>query len=448
MKDLTKGSPLKLILQFAFPVCLGNIFQLFYSLADTRIVGSYIGKNALAAVGSTNSLNSMIIGFLLGMTNGFAIIVARYFGAKKYQDMKKAVAATFELGIIVSLFLTMASVGFLEWILNALNTPEGILDMAVEYFTIILLGMTASMLYNVCAGILRAIGDSVTPLCFLAGSTICNVGLDLLFIRVFSMGVKGAAYATVLSQILAFALCMIYMWIRYPILRVGKEDFKLSKSLIKEMSATGFSMGFMLSLINIGSVVLQMCINRFGENIIIAHTAARKITDVFMLPFAVFGTTMATYCGQNFGAGEYGRIRKGVKIVLFITWGWCLMVILVSYTIAPKLIYLVTGNSNQQVLDTATLYLKIDTLLYFVCTLICILRNVMQGIGDSITPIISSGIELLTKVVVAVLLTPYLDYMAIILAEPISWILMVIPILWKLGHNPIFGKETENLAKK
>ncbi|MBD5136264.1 MAG: MATE family efflux transporter [Lachnospiraceae bacterium] len=443
MKDLTKGSPLKLILQFAFPVCMGNIFQLFYNLADTRIVGSYIGKNALAAVGSTNSLNSMIIGFLLGMTNGFAIIVSRYFGAKKYEDMKKAVAATFELGIIVSFLFTIISVVFLENILVLLNTPDNIVGMASDYFTIILIGMTASMLYNVCSGILRAIGDSVTPLCFLVGSTVCNVGLDLLFINVFRLGVKGAAYATVISQILSFVLCMVYMWIKYPILRIGRKDFIISGKLVKEMSATGFSMGFMLSLINIGSVALQTCINSFGENIIIAHTAARKITDVFMLPFTVFGTTMATYCGQNLGAGEYGRIRQGVKIVLFITWGWCILVIIASYTIAPYLVYMVTGNSDKEVLNTAELYLKVDTVPYFVCTLICILRNVMQGIGDSITPIISSAIELITKVAVAILLAPYMGYMAIILAEPVSWVLMVIPILWKLGRNPIFVKAKE-----
>lgn len=447
MKDLTKGSPLKLILEFAFPVCMGNIFQLFYSLADTRIVGSYIGKNALAAVGSTNSLNSMIIGFLLGMTNGFAIIVARYFGAKKYEDMKKSVVATFEIGIIVSVLFTVISVVFLKDILKVLNTPEDITDMASDYFVIILAGMTASMLYNVCSGILRAVGDSFTPLCFLVGSTLCNVGLDLLFIRVFDMGVKGAAYATVISQILSFVLCLTYMWVKYPILRVGRNDFIIPGALAKEMCSTGFSMGFMLSLINIGSVALQTCINSFGENIIIAHTAARKITDVFMLPFTVFGTTMATYCGQNLGAGEYARIRQGVKIVLLITWVWCVMVIIVSYTAAPFLIRMVTGNSDREVIETAQLYLKIDTLLYFVCTLICILRNVMQGIGDSITPIVSSAIELITKVAVAVFLTPYLDYMAIILAEPISWVLMVIPILWQLRKNPIFRKEKSVIVR-
>lgn len=440
MKDLTRGNPFKLILLFALPICIGNIFQLFYSLADTRIVGSFIGPEALAAVGSTNSLNSMIIGFLMGMTNGFAIIVARYFGAKQIKDMKKAIAASFEIGIIVSLIITFVSVFFLRELLLFLNTPEEIINQSVEYFRIILLGMVAAMLYNVCSSILRAIGDAVTPLLFLIGSTICNVLLDLLFINGLGLGVSGAAYATVISQMIAVILCMIYMWTRYEMLRVSLDDFRISAPLLKEMSVTGFSMGLMLSLINIGSVALQMCINTFGKSIIIAHTAARKITDVFMLPFSVFGATMATYCGQNMGAGKYDRIRKGVWIALEITWVWCLCVLIVSYTAAPMLIKAVTGTNNSKVINTATLYLKINTILYCVTTVICIMRNVLQGIGDSKTPIISSAIELITKVAVAIILTPYLDYMAIILAEPVSWILMVIPILIQIKKNPVFIK--------
>lgn len=439
MKDLTKGNSLKLILQFSIPICLGNIFQLFYSLADTRIVGKYLGEEALAAVGSTNSLNSMIIGFLLGMTNGFAIIVARYFGAKKFNEMRNAIGVTFSIGISVSFIFTVLSVGFLEKILGVLNTPKGLMGLASDYFVIILLGMTASMLYNICSGILRAVGDAVTPLFFLIGSTVCNVILDLVFVKTLVMGVKGAAYATVISQILAFVLCMIYMWMRYPELRINAGNLKAEAGLVKEMVSTGFSMGFMLSLINIGSVALQTCINEFGKDIIVAHTAARKITDVFMMLFSVFGAAMATYCGQNLGAGKYDRIRKGLKIVIGITWVWCLLVVIVSYTIVPVFIKMVTGTYNDKIVDTATLYLKVNTILYFVCTIICIMRNALQGIGDTKTPVISSSIELITKVAVAVMLTPYMGYMAIIIAEPVSWALMVIPILIQMWRNPIIN---------
>lgn len=441
MKDLTKGNPMLLILQFAIPIGLGNIFQLFYNLADTRIIGSCLGESALAAVGSTNSLNSMIIGFLMGMTNGFAIIVARRFGAKNEDELKNAVAVTLVLGIFTSLVLTLFSVFFLKDILLFLNTPDNLMKDAMDYFRIILLGMTAAMLYNVTSSILRSIGDTVTPLCFLVGSTICNIVLDLVLILVFDTGVVGAALATVISQILSFVLCMIYMWVKYPILRLRKEDFRLTAGIIKEMYAIGFSMGLMISFINVGSVALQTQINTFGDNIIVAHTAARKLSDFFMLPFVVIATAMATYCGQNLGAGEYPRIRQGLSAGLKLSFAWCLIVLLITYTLVPQLVHLVTGTDVEEIIDTASLYLRVDTLLYAVTAVIIVVRNAMQGIGDSITPIISSGIELLSKVAVAALLAPVLGYWAIILAEPISWVLMVIPLLIQLRANPILRGE-------
>lgn len=429
MKDLTKGKPIKLILQFAIPVMLGNIFQLFYSLADTRIVGSCLGEEALAAVGSTSSLNSMIVGFLLGLTNGFAIISARSFGAKDEKHLKRAVAATFELGILTSLALTIVSVSFLPQILRLLNTPENLIPLAVRYFRVILLGMTVSMLYNVCSGLLRAIGDTVTPLIFLILSTFLNVGLNLLLIKGFGMGVEGAAYATVLSQGIAFVSCLIYLWKKYPILHFGKEQLKLNRELVREMYATGLSMGFMGCLVNIGSVALQSAINTFGDSIIVAHTAARKISELFMLPFSVFGITMATYCGQNKGAGRIDRVRKGLIQSILLVWVWCLFVILAAYTVAPWMIRMVTATENQEIIDMASRYLRINTPLYFICTVICLVRNGMQGIGDSVTPIVSSFIELVGKVVVAFLLAPRLGYMAIMISEPLTWIFMVIPLL-------------------
>ena len=441
MKDLTKGSPLKLILEFALPVCLGNILQLFYSLADTRIVGSFLGEEALAAVGSTSSLNNMIIGFLLGMTNGFAIIVARYFGAKNERKMKKAVGATFVLGILVAVFLTIVSVACLIPIFRGLQTPQTLIPQAYAYFRIILLGMIFSMLYNICASLLRAIGDSLTPLFFLLVSTLLNIALDLFFICSLQLGVQGAAAATVLAQAVSFASCLLYLWKRYPILHFDRSALSVEKKMAAEMFQTGLSMGFMSSLINIGSVALQGAINSLeNTNYIVAQTAARKITEIFMLPFSVFGTTMATYCSQNLGAGEYRRIRSGIWIVTVITWVWCAVMVLLSYTIVPVLVRLVTASDTEEMVHAASLYLQVDTLLYFIPALICILRNAMQGIGDTVTPIISSSIELICKVVVAIYLTPVLGYMAIILAEPIAWVLMVIPLLWKMHTNPILQK--------
>ena len=444
MKDLTKGKILPLLLGFAVPIAVGNIFQLFYSLADTRIVGSFLGEEALAAVGATSSLNNMIIGFLLGMTNGFAIIVARYFGAKDHDNLKRAVAATFILGIGMAFIFTIVSVSLLRFILVGLQTPKNLLDLSVEYFRIILFGMTGAMLYNVCAGLFRAIGDSLTPLLFLIASTFVNIGLDLLFVCVFHLGVAGAAWATILSQYGSFACCFIYMRKRYDILLFGKKDCHLKRDMVKEMLSIGFSMGFMNSLINIGSVALQGAINSLQDtNYIVAHTAARKITEVFMLPFSVFGTTMATFCGQNLGAGKNDRIKKGLWRGIWITWAWCAGMIILAYTVAPVLVHLITDTTQVKVIATASLYLRMNTILYFIPAVICILRNAMQGIGDSITPVISSSLELLCKVLVAVFLTPYLGYWAIIWSEPISWVIMVIPLLIRIANNPVLkGNQT------
>lgn len=441
MKDLTKGNTLRLILGFAFPLAIGNIFQIFYSLVDTRIVGSFLGENALAAVGSTSSLNNMIIGFLMGMTNGFAIIVARYFGAKDEKGLRKSAAATFSMGTLLSVLFTIVSVLGLRPVLVALQTPEELLEQAYQYFRIILIGMTGAMLYNVCAGLFRAVGDSMTPLLFLIASTGVNIGLDLLFVCVLDMGVEGAATATVISQVLSFLGCFAYMQKKYVMLRFGREDLKPDRELMKEMLTIGISMGFMNSLINIGSVVLQRAINSLNDAAyIVAHTAARKITEIFMLPFGVFGAAMATFCGQNLGAGKADRIRKGLREVILISWVWCAITVLLSYTTVPYLVELITATKQKQIIGTASLYMQMDTILYFVTAVICILRNAMQGIGDSVTPIISSFLELLCKFLVAVFLTPYWGYWAIIWSEPVSWVIMIIPLLVNAYRNPVLHK--------
>lgn len=443
MKDLTKGKTLPLILEFALPIAIGNLFQIFYSLADTRIVGQYLGETALAAVGATSSLNNMIIGFLMGMTNGFAIIVSRYYGAKDEKNIRKSVAATFVLGIVMAIVLTFFSVVFLRQILGALNTPSELMEDAYSYFKIILLGMIAAMLYNVCAGLFRAIGDSITPLVFLIISSFMNIGLDLLFVSRLNFGVEGAAAATVLSQIISFAACLIYMIKKYTILHFGMAELRLEKDMVKAMFGIGCSMGFMNSLINLGSVALQGAINSLKDaNYIVAHTAARKITEIFMLPFTVFGSTMATFCGQNLGANKPDRIKKGLRQTIVITWIWCAGVVVVSYTVVPYMVQMITATKVQMVIDTASLYLRVNTILYFVTAVICILRNAMQGIGDSITPVISSSLELLCKVLIAFLLTPYLGYWAIILSEPVSWVIMVIPLLVGIKKNKFINADT------
>lgn len=441
MIDLTTGNSIKQMIKFALPVCLGNIFQLFYSLADTRIVGSTLGESSLASVGATTSISTLLIGFLSGMTNGFSIVVAQQFGEKNEKKIKKTVAGSLFLGLVISIIISIISISFLDEILKILNISEELYQNSTLYIKVILLGITATMFYNAFAGILRAIGDTFAPLMFLIIACGLNIFLDLFFILKLDLGVSGAGLATVISQGFSVLLCIIYMWKKYPIFRVEKKDFFIKLELLKRLFYSGFSMAMMMSLVFFGTLALQTAINTFGTNIIVAHTASRKLTEFFMLPFSVFGITMATYCGQNKGANEPERIKKGIWEALFITWGWSVIVIILSYTIAPFLIYMVTGTTNKEIILTSQKYLRINTIFYFVPATISILRNAMQGIGDHFTPIFSSGLELIGKISVVIFLVPSLEYFGIIISEPIVWIVMVIPLIIKIIKNPIFKNE-------
>ncbi|MGN1136462.1 MAG: MATE family efflux transporter [Oscillospiraceae bacterium] len=442
MKDLTQGKIGRLIINFAIPLAIGNIFQLFYSFADVYIVGNTLGNNALAAVGSTSTLNDLIVGFLIGLTNGFAVITAQSFGAKDEKKLRSAVAHTLMLGIFISLLLTVFSVLFLPQIFSALNIPSEHYESAYSYARIILLGMTASMIYNVCASILRAIGDTVTPLIFLIVSSVLNVALDYILIAKAGMNVEGAAYATIVSQIISAVLCFVYMLKKYGILRLNAEDFSLSADMVKDLMGSGLSMGFMNSFVAFGTVALQSSINTFGTNIIVAHTAARKLTSFFMMPFAVFGMTMAAYCAQNYGAEKYGRIRRGVFLSVLYCWIWSAFLIVFIYSFAPPLLKFITSTDVPEIIETATLYLRINCILYCVTAVISVFRNALQGLGVHKTPIFSSAIELLGKVGVVLLLAPRIGYMGIILSEPIVWVLMVIPLIVRLLKHPAMKKRT------
>ena len=438
MKDLTSGKPLKLIITFAIPLFIGQLFQLFYSLVDTRIVGQILGENALAAVGSTTSLSDMLVGLLNGLTNGFAIIISTFYGAKDYIHMKKSIAATLLLSIGFTVVISLLCLLLNNPILNLLNVSDILLPQAKSYICIILAGLIASTIYNAYAAILRAIGDSFTPLIFLVISTVTNIALDYIFILWFHMDVAGAAFATVVSQGLSVVLCFFYIKKKYPQLSLEKSDYIPVKNIYEKLIKTGLSMGFMVSFVNIGTVALQTSINTFGTNIIVAHTAARKATTMFMLPFSVFGTTLATYCGQNLGAKKYNRIKQGIKQTVLSTFLWCILVVIIAYTIAPAIIHMITASDIKEVIDTASLYLRVNTSLYFVPAVICLFRNSMQGFGDSKTPVFSSSLELIGKVLIAFFLAPRIGYWGIIVAEPIVWVIMVIPLIINMYRNPIF----------
>ena len=446
MKDLTKGRPSILILGFALPIFLANLLQLTYSIVDTRIVGSYLGESTLAAVGATTTLSNLMIQFLMGVSNGFAIITAQKFGAKDYDGVRKSFAMSLKLGCTIALAITIVCLVFLRQILVFLNVSDTLMETAMSYIFVIIAGLLATFLYDACAAALRALGDTLTPLIILLVSVCLNIVGDIFLVVVVKMGVRGAALATVLAQAIAFVICWIYMVKKYEVIRVKGEDFIGDKSdadrqMLKNMLSAGMSMGFMSSLINIGSLTLQTAINKLGQDIIVAHTAARKISEIFMIMFTVFGQTMATYCGQNIGAGEVKRVKQGIRLAILYTCIWCTMVLIASYTIGPWLVYLVTGTHNEVVITNATNYLKFDTIFYFVTAVICIVRNAMQGLGEQITTLVSSSLEMIGKIVIAFTLVPMLGYTGVIVAEPIVWFIMVIPLLIKIFRMPVLKEK-------
>ena len=447
MKDLTKGKPSTLILAFAIPIFFANLLQLTYSIVDTRIVGSYLGENTLAAVGATTTLSNLMIGFLLGLSNGFAIITAQKFGAKDHEGVRKSFAMSLKLGCVTALVITAVCLIFLKQILGFMNVSAGLMKTASAYIFIIIAGLLATFLYDACAAALRALGDTLTPLMILLVSVCLNIVGDILLVVVFKTGVRGAAAATVFSQMLAFIICWLYMVRKYELLRIKFSDITENDSdeirqMRKNMLSAGLSMGFMSSLVNIGSLTLQTAINKLGQDIIVAHTAARKISEIFMIMFSVFGQTMATFCGQNIGAGEVKRVKKGIKLAIFYTCIWCTLAIIASYTISPWLVYLVTGSHNDVVIRNASNYLKFDTLFYYVTAVICVVRNAMQGLGEQITPLVSSSLEMIGKTVIAFTLVPMLGYTGVIVAEPLVWFIMVIPLLVKIFKMPVLRENS------
>ena len=435
MKDLTKGKILKVLLQFALPVFIGNLFNLAYNLADTRIIGSFLGRDSLAAVGSVSTLSDLIVSFVFGLSNGFAVLTARFFGQKSEDKVRKNFALSLEFGIIISLILTAGSLVGLDGLFKWLNVMDVHKAEASAYITIVIYGLVFSCIYNVLASSLRAIGDAYTPLFFLILSALLNLGLDILFVGGLKTGVAGAAFATVISQVLAAILCFVYALVRYPIFRFRAGDLLPTREFTGQLLSGGFSMGLMSSLVAFGTLSLQTAINRLGTNIIVAHTGTRKLTNLFMLPFGVFGTTMATFCGQNYGANRMDRIKEGIRTAFIINVIWIALVQIVSWTVCPVLIKAITAVDTKEVIDNAVLYQRFDTSFYVIAAMVTLFRNSLQGMGDHITPVISSGLDLAGKVLVAFLLTPMLAYWGIIIAEPIVWTVMVIPLIISLVYR-------------
>lgn len=437
--NLTQGRPLKRILLFAVPIFLGNLFQILYNLVDTKIVGSILGEDALAAVGAVSSLYALFTGFFNGLSLGFSVITSRYFGSGDERGLKRNVAGSILLGFATAAVLIVGTVLFIQPILLLLNVPDKQLETACAYISILIWGMFVTLAYNLCANMLRAIGDSLTPLIFLVIASVLNVVLDYAFILGFGMGVKGAAVATVLAQLVSVILCLIRIYVGFPVLHITRSDFALTKSQVFAMYESGLSMGLMSSLVNFGSLVLQSGINQLGTTIIVAHTAARKVFEIWNLPVSVLGAAMATYCGQNYGAGKYDRIRKGMKDALLLGSVWVAFIFVLAHTVSPYLIAFLASTDNAKIIYWGATYLKVDMSFLIVVVFIVILRNSMQGFGDYKTPIFSSFIELVGKLVFTFVFVRLFGYWGIIWTEPVIWFLMVIPLIVMTLRNPIWS---------
>lgn len=433
MKDMTVGPPMKILIQFAIPILLGNLLQLTYTLIDTRIIGIFLGDHALAAVGATTQLSMLFIGFFIGLANGFAIMTARNFGVKNYEKVRKSFFLSLWMGTALVISVIALTLLFLHPILVFLNVSRDLMPDAKAYVRIIIAGMIITMLYNVFLSSARAIGDSLTPLLTLCVSVCLNIGGDYLMVGVLHTGVWGAAAATVFSQGITLVICVFYIFRKYTFFRIRKSDFAdLDVSMARSMLASGLSMGLMSSLITIGSLILQTGINGLGNSYIVAQSVARQITNVLMSVFVAVGNAMATYCSQNYGAGNVERVRQGMKAGYWITCIWCAFVLLIVYSAAPLLIQMITGSSDAVMIHAASQYLRIDSILYVLVAVIFVQRNSLQGIGDKVTPLISSGIEMAGKVILTYTLVPMMGYFGVILVEPIVWIVMIVPLIIKV----------------
>ena len=439
--DFLNGPIFRSLILFAAPLFISNIFQQLYNMADTMIVGYYLGDSALASIGSTASINELLIGFGLGIGNGLAVVTARSFGAGNEKLLKKSVAGAIVIGIVSSIVITVFGSVILFPLLDILKTPDEIISWAYEYISIIVWFTIVMFAYNLCAGLLRAIGNSFMPLVFLIFSSVVNVVLDIVFIAYFSMGVKGAAVATVISQGISVLLCIIYIIKKVPLLIPSRDDFKFDRALYVELFSQGMSMGFMSSIVSVGSVILQFSINSLGTLIIAAHTTARKVFVFFAMPFSTMALSISTFVSQNRGAGYIKRIKKAMKYAYIFDFAVAAVMTVVLLICSEGIVRLISGSSEQVVLYNGAMYMKITAPFYAVLGMLLETRYALQGIGEKLLPLVSSFIELVGKIIFVLLLIPKFDYMAVIFCEPVIWCFMTVQLVYSLYSNPVIKNE-------
>lgn len=421
-KDMTKGSPMKLILGFSIPILFGALFQQFYNIVDTVIVGRILGVDSLAAVGATGSVCFLTIGFCIGMCSGFSIPISHKFGAGDHVGLRKYAANCTWLSIGFSVLLTVITVLLCRQILVWMLTPEDILDRAYEYLIIIFWGIPTVFLYNMVAGMIRALGDSRTPVIFLILSSFLNIGLDLMFIINFNMGVAGAALATVLSQAISGVACLFYMIKKFEILHIQKEEWRPDASMMKMLCGMGLPMGLQYSITAIGSVILQSATNTLGSMAVAAVTAGSRIGNFLACPFEALGTTMATYGGQNVGARKLERIGIGLKSCIMLGIGYSAVAFAVTLFFGRTLALLFLDSAEVAIIGDVQRYLLYNTIAYSFLALVNIIRFLIQGIGFPKFAILAGVLEMIARTLVAFALVPKIGFSGTCLGNPVAWV--------------------------
>ena len=421
-KDLTTGSPLKLIITFTFPAFLGMLFQQFYNVVDTIIVGKLLGIGPLAGVGATGSLNFMVLGFCMGICNGFAIPIAQKFGAGDQVELRKFVANSLWLVAIIALVLTVPVCVYCRPILRVMNTPEDVFEYAYQYIFIIFLGIPAALLYNILAAILRSLGDSKTPVLFLALSSVLNIGLDIISIKLWGMGVDGTALATVISQGVSGVICFFYMKKRFTVLQMSREERRPDRTKMKRLCYMGIPMGLQYSITAIGSLVIQATMNGFGSVAVAGATAANRINGFLTCPIEALGASMAPYVGQNLGAGKLDRVSRGVidaSLCGFVSSG-VLYVIIWLY--GAQLTGIFLDAPDPAVTAYAVEFLRIVGAGYCLLTLVNVVRFSIQGLGFSVLAILSGVMEMIARCFAGLVIAPHIGFAAVAMGHPLAWL--------------------------
>lgn len=421
-KDMTSGSPAKLIFGFAIPMFLGLLFQQFYSMVDTLIVGKFLGVNPLAGVGSTTSLNFMVLGFCMGVCNGFAIPVAQMFGAKEEHRLRRYVTNGAWLCIVFSIVMTLVVVAVCRPVLVLMQTPEEIFEYAYVYIVIVFWGIPCTFLYNILAAIIRSLGDSKTPVIFLAISSGINIVLDLVFVLVFGMGVEGPAIATVLAQGVSGIICLFYMYRNFPVLHASRDEWKPELHYMGKLCFIGIPMGLQYSITAIGSLVLQTAVNGLGAMVVAGVTAAQKINMFISCPIESLGQTMAPYAGQNMGAGKIDRIGKGLKSAVLMGWGVSIICFLIAVLFGKQLTLLFVDAGETEIIAYSYQFLLFCIGGYCLLTLVNTVRFTIQGMGFSVFAILSGIMEMIARILAATVVVQMIGFAGTCLAHPMAWL--------------------------